>query len=99
MRRHFGLIGDGDRVERLIRDYRTADLTTAQLAMADYARRLTTESASVSQSDVRKLREIGFSDRQILDVNLIVSYFNFVNRIAFGLGVEFNEREVSGYRY
>lgn len=90
---------DRERVDRLIRDYRTADLTAQQLAMANYARRLTSAPASVSESDVSELRATGFSDRQILDVNLIVSYFNFVNRIATGLGVEYSEREATRYIY
>jgi alkylhydroperoxidase family enzyme len=37
------------------------------------------------------------SDRDILDLTLIVGYFNFVNRIATGLGVEFSAEELSGY--
>jgi len=46
-----------------------------------------------------RLRQAGFSDEDILSINLIVSYFNFVNRIALGLGVEFSEAEVRGYNY
>lgn len=38
-------------------------------------------------------------DRQILDANLIVSYFNFANRIADGFGVRASEEEVAGYKY
>lgn len=45
------------------------------------------------------LRQVGFADEDILDINLIASYFNFVNRIADGLGVEFTPEEVQGYRY
>jgi len=48
---------------------------------------------------VRRLREVGLSDREILNVNLIVSYFNFVNRIALGLGVKLSPDDISGYRY
>ena len=45
------------------------------------------------------MRAVGFSDRDILDVNLITSYFNFVNRIAEGLGVAYDPGEMSGYKY
>ncbi|QXD13835.1 hypothetical protein GQ464_010165 [Rhodocaloribacter litoris] len=53
----------------------------------------------MTEADVAALREAGFSDRDILDINLIVSYFNFVNRIASGLGVDFSPEEAGGYRY
>jgi alkylhydroperoxidase family enzyme len=49
--------------------------------------------------DVERLRRTGFSDEEILSINLITSYFNFVNRVAEGLGVEFSEEEVQGYNY
>lgn len=90
---------DRDRVDRLVRDYRTAELTDEQLAMAEYARKLTANPSAVTEPDIDALRAVGFSDRQILDANLIVSYFNFVNRIAEGLGVEAGEDEVAGYKY
>lgn len=88
-----------DRVDRLIRDYRTAELNEEQLAMAGYAIKLTSAPTIVSETDIQDLRGAGFSDRQILDINLIVSYFNFVNRIADGLGVEVGEEDVSGFNY
>ena len=90
---------DRERVERLVRDYRTAGLSDEQLALAEYARKLTASPSSMTEEDVVDLREVGFSDRQILDANLIVSYFNFVNRIASGLGVEVSSEEVAGYKY
>ena len=49
------------------------------------------------ESDLGELRAVGLSDRDILDLTMIVGYFNFVNRIAVGLGVEFSEDEVRGY--
>jgi len=42
---------------------------------------------------------VGLTDEEILSVNLVTSYFNFVNRIALGLGVEFSEEEIKGYKY
>ncbi|MGM0510932.1 MAG: peroxidase-related enzyme, partial [Thermoplasmatota archaeon] len=41
----------------------------------------------------------GFGDDDILNIDLVASYFNFVNRIALGLGVEFLPEEVKGYDY
>ena len=76
-----------------------ADLNDAQRAMIDYAVKLTQDVTSMKEEDVDELREAGFTDRTILDINLITSYFNFVNRIAEGLGVEYNQEEVRGYNY
>ena len=67
--------------------------------MLAYGATLTRSPAAVSEADVEALREAGFSDRDILDINLITSYFNFVNRIAEGLGVTFTEDEAAGYDY
>jgi uncharacterized peroxidase-related enzyme len=67
--------------------------------MLEYAVKLTKNPASVSESDIHHLRSVGFSDEEILQINLITSYFNFVNRVAEGLGVEFTAEEVKGYTY
>jgi len=52
----------------------------------------------MTESDLGELRAEGLSDQDILDITLIVGYFNFVNRIALGLGVVYNKEELSGYR-
>ena len=54
----------------------------------EYAVRLTREPWNMKQADVEKLREVGFEDVDILDINQITGYFAFVNRLADGLGVE-----------
>lgn len=89
---------DKVRVDRLIDDYRTVE-DDRLCAMLEYGVKLTRDPASVTEADVEALREAGFSDRDILDINLITSYFNFVNRIAEGLGIEFTEEEATGYAY
>lgn len=58
------------------------------MTMLSYARNLTVDASSTEEGDVAQLRELGFSDRAILEINLTVAYMNFVNRIAEGLGVE-----------
>jgi len=65
----------------------------------NYAAKLTSNPSSISKDDAGELKKAGWSDEDILSVNLIISYFNFVNRIALGLGVEFSEDEVKGYKY
>ncbi len=56
--------------------------------MLEYAVKLTREPWNMIQADVQRLRETGFEDVDILDINQITGYFAFVNRLADGLGVE-----------
>tara|TARA_R110000782_G_scaffold20391_20_gene55060 strand:+ start:1259 stop:1819 length:561 start_codon:yes stop_codon:yes gene_type:complete len=62
-----------------------------------YAEKLTSAPGAMTESDLGELRSEGLNDNDILDLTLIVGYFNFVNRIALGLGVTFNEDEMTGY--
>jgi len=63
-----------------------------------HAEKLTTAPGAMTEIDLGELRAEGLSDGDILDITLIVGYFNFVNRIALGLGVTFSDDELSGYR-
>lgn len=74
-----------------------ATLAPVEQALADYAVKLTRNPGAMREDDVAALRETGFADADILLVNLIVAYFNFVNRIALGLGVSFDADELRGY--
>jgi uncharacterized peroxidase-related enzyme len=56
-------------------------------AMLDYVEKLTKSPAHVQRDDLDNLRAHGFDDRGILQVNLITSWFNYINRVADGLGV------------
>ena len=71
-------------------------LSHADVAMLHYARNLTVEASSIDENDITGLRELGFSDRAILEINLAAAYMNFVNRIAQGLGVEL-EASMQGF--
>jgi uncharacterized peroxidase-related enzyme len=62
-----------------------------------YAEKLTTAPGAMTEVDLGELRAEKLSDEDILDLTLIVGYFNFVNRIALGLGVTFSDDEMSGY--
>jgi uncharacterized peroxidase-related enzyme len=89
---------DDERVDAAIRDWRDAPLSSRGRALAAYADKLTRAPGDVTEEDVAALRAEGFSDRDILDVNMIAAYFNFVNRVAAGLGVEYSPAEVRGYK-
>lgn len=56
-----------------------------------YARKLTLAHQHIVEEDIIELRESGFSDGEILEINQVVSYFNYVNRVVLGLGVEVDE--------
>ena len=94
--RHF--IDDEDTLNRLM----TADgLETLEPRLSNivrYSEKLTTAPGAMTESDLGELRAEGLSDKDILDLTMIVGYFNFVNRIAMGLGVEFSDEEMRGYR-
>lgn len=90
---------DEKRLKNFISNYRAVVEDRRQLAMLDYARKLTENPAAVEEKDIALLREQGFDDTNILNINLIVSYFNFVNRIAEGLDVQFTPEEASGYKF
>lgn len=90
---------DSDRIERLVDDWRAVSVSERESAMAVYAFRLTRDPSSIGEEDIDALRAQGLDDESILSLNLVVSYFNFVNRIALGLGVEFTEEEAQGYEY
>jgi len=91
---------DEDRVRRLANDYTALDDLGDQLqAACDIAAKLTTDPGAMSEDDVHTLRDAGWSDRAVLDIVLVTSYFNFVNRITNSLGVEATEAEATGYNY
>ena len=76
----------------LASEYRKADLQAADLAMLDYAVKLTRSPGDMIETDVSSLRAQGFDDRAIHDICAIAAYFAFVNRIADGLGVQLESR-------
>jgi uncharacterized peroxidase-related enzyme len=78
-------------VNQLKSDYTLADISQAQMEMLNYAAKLTERPADMIAEDVERLRDKGYKDRAILDINQIVAYFAYVNRIADGLGVDLED--------
>ncbi len=68
-----------------------AKLAPADRAIVAYAVKLTVTPRAMDAADVQALRAVGLDDRAIHDVCAITAYFNFVNRMADGLGVELEE--------
>ena len=78
---------DEELAGQLAREYTLANLNDADRAMLDYAAKLTRHAYKVTPEDLQRLREVGFTDQAILQINLIASWFNYINRVADGLGV------------
>ena len=80
--------GSVELTQQLKSNYRQADITPAELAMLEYAELLTVQPANVTEADVQRLREHGWSDADVVDIVHVVALFNYMTRIADGLGIE-----------
>jgi uncharacterized peroxidase-related enzyme len=78
---------DAGLVEALQNDYTTAPITEPERVMLDYVVKLTKDATKVSPEDHKRLRAAGFDDKGILQITLIASWFNYINRVADSLGV------------
>jgi uncharacterized peroxidase-related enzyme len=74
-------------VRALQEDYTTAPLTEQERVMVDYVVKLTKDATRVSPAEHDALRAVGFDDTGILQITLIASWFNYINRVADALGV------------
>jgi uncharacterized peroxidase-related enzyme len=74
-------------VAALAEDYTTAPISEQDRVMLDYVVKLTKDATRCSPADHERLRAAGFDDRGILQITLIASWFNYINRVADALGV------------
>jgi len=74
-------------VEAIEKDYTTAPISSQDRVMLDYVVKLTKDATKVWKDDIERLRTVGFDDRGILQITLIASWFNYINRVADSLGV------------
>jgi alkylhydroperoxidase family enzyme len=74
-------------VKALVEDYEHAALSTEDRVMLDYVGQLTRDATRITPAHHERLREVGFDDRGILQITLIASWFNYINRVADALGV------------
>jgi uncharacterized peroxidase-related enzyme len=75
-------------VNAIARDWRTAPLSAIDRALCAYAENITKHPSGMTASDIQALRDCGLSDRAIHDAVQVISYFNYINRVADGLGIE-----------
>ncbi|MCF8231977.1 MAG: peroxidase-related enzyme [Bacteroidales bacterium] len=89
-----------DKIHQLEADYTQTDLDKRQKALCRFAQMLTEKPGDFKEAhETDHLKNIGLSDKAILDATMVVAYFNFVNRIVLALDVQADEDEVSGYKY
>jgi len=74
-------------VRSIQEDYEHAPIAAADRAMLDYVGKLTKDATTIGPADHEGLRRHGFDDRAILQITLIASWFNYINRVADALGV------------
>jgi uncharacterized peroxidase-related enzyme len=78
---------DKELVDALETDYTTAPVTPQERVMLEYVAQLTRDATKVLKDDHERLHGAGFDDRAILQITLIASWFNYINRVADALGV------------
>lgn len=84
--------GDHTLVKHLKTDPVGAPLEPQDKAMIDFALKLTRAPSTVKSNDLERLERAGFSEEQVVDIVLITCTFNFMDRLADGLGVELDPR-------
>ncbi len=81
-------VNDTEWVEQIKNDYTKAELSEVDRALCDHAVKLTRNPAGITQNDIRTLRAKGLSDRAINDATQVIAFFNYINRVGDGLGVD-----------
>ena len=77
--------------ERIAANFRSAELPEKQLELLNFTKKLTRDPSEISESDRIKLREVGYTDRDIWDISAIVGLFNMTNRLASATEMEPND--------
>jgi alkylhydroperoxidase family enzyme len=75
-------------------DWRNADMPEKDRGMLEYVEKITLAASTITHEEVDHLRHLGWNDREILDIALVSSAYNFWCRMADGLGVELDEGRV-----
>jgi alkylhydroperoxidase family enzyme len=84
---------DDSLIAGLREDYTKAPISEQDRVMLDYVVQLTRDATRLTPQDHDKLRAVGFDDQAILQITLIASWFNYINRAADALGVGRGKKE------
>jgi uncharacterized peroxidase-related enzyme len=80
--------GTVELAQQLKANYRKADISEKEMAMLEFAELLTVQPANVMEEDIDRLRQVGWSDEDVVDIVHETAMFNYMTRIADGLGIE-----------
>ena len=75
-------------VDQIAEDWTTSSISSVQMAMCEFAKKLTENPSKVNKKDIELLRSYDLSDKDISQIVQIIAYFNYINRVADGLGLE-----------
>ena len=75
-------------VDEIAKDWATSSISSVQMAMCEFAKKLTENPSKVNKKDIELLRSYSLSDKDISQIVQIIAYFNYINRVADGLGLE-----------
>ncbi len=78
---------DDELADAILKNYKTAPISPKETAMLDYAAQLTEDATKITPRTHEPLRSVGFDDTAILQITLISSWFNYINRVADALGI------------
>jgi uncharacterized peroxidase-related enzyme len=81
-------VASDEQVRAVQNDYRAAGLAASEVALLDYAVKLTRTPHGVGRADLDALRGHGYTDEQAVDAVQCIGYVNFINRVLDGLGVD-----------
>lgn len=80
-------VADPTVADRIAVDWRTAGLDPIDAGLCEYTEKLTRAPASIGPDDIAALRAVGLDDKGISSATQVIAYFNYINRIADGLGI------------
>jgi len=81
-------VSNDEWVRQVMTDWREAELDEADRVLLEFTVKLTRRPTEMGQADVDGLRAVGFDDRAIHDATQVISYFNYINRVADAIGTD-----------
>ncbi len=75
-------------MDEIAENWKDSSLSEQQKAICYFAEKLTLSPGNINENDIKKVKKYGYSDKEISEIVQIISYFNYINRVADGLGLE-----------
>lgn len=90
---------DPDALKKVLEEFSAKHASPRTKTLLAYAAKLTLDPRDVTEEDIQDMRDAGLTDQEILRANLVASYFNFLNRVTLGLGVQVETDKARTYKY